>query len=104
MCSACSACGGSRAACTACDGAYVTYNHEVMLSILAIEASRANGVVIGEDLGTVPEYVSKVPGRTRRAGHRRGMVLPRGQLPERRRPVCPAGGLSQVRARFRDHA
>lgn len=46
--------------CTARDGAYVTYNHEVMLSILAIEASRANGVVIGEDLGTVPEYVSKV--------------------------------------------
>lgn len=45
---------------TARDGAYVTYNHEVMLSILAIEASRANGVVIGEDLGTVPEYVSKV--------------------------------------------
>ncbi|WP_291530867.1 4-alpha-glucanotransferase [Bifidobacterium sp. UBA4282] len=46
--------------CTARDGAYVIYNHEVMLSILAIEASRANGVVIGEDLGTVPEYVSKV--------------------------------------------
>lgn len=46
--------------CTARDGAYMTYNHEVMLSILAIEASRANGVVIGEDLGTVPEYVSKV--------------------------------------------
>ena len=46
--------------CTARDGADVTYNHEVMLSILAIEASRANGVVIGEDLGTVPEYVSKV--------------------------------------------
>ena len=46
--------------CTARDGAYVTYNHEVMLSILAIEASRANGVVIGEDLGAVPEYVSKV--------------------------------------------
>lgn len=46
--------------CTARDGAYVTYNHEVMLSILAIEASQANGVVIGEDLGTVPEYVSKV--------------------------------------------
>ena len=46
--------------CTARDGAYVTYNHEVMLSILAIEATRANGVVIGEDLGTVPEYVSKI--------------------------------------------
>lgn len=46
--------------CTARDGAYVTYNHEVMLSVLAIEATRANGVVIGEDLGTVPEYVSKI--------------------------------------------
>lgn len=45
---------------TARDGAYVTYNHEVMLSVLAIEATRANGVVIGEDLGTVPEYVSKI--------------------------------------------
>ncbi|RSX51320.1 4-alpha-glucanotransferase [Bifidobacterium goeldii] len=44
----------------AADGTYVTYDHEVMLSILAIEATRANGVVIGEDLGTVPKYVSRI--------------------------------------------
>ncbi|KAB7789635.1 4-alpha-glucanotransferase [Bifidobacterium leontopitheci] len=44
----------------AADGAYVTYDHEVMLAILAIEATRAHGVVIGEDLGTVPPYVSRV--------------------------------------------
>ncbi|MCH9276515.1 4-alpha-glucanotransferase [Bifidobacterium amazonense] len=41
-------------------GAYVTYDHEAMLAVLAIEATRANGVVVGEDLGTVPDYVRKV--------------------------------------------
>ncbi|WP_346428291.1 4-alpha-glucanotransferase [Bifidobacterium sp. SO1] len=41
-------------------GAYVTYNHEAMLAVLAIEATRANGMVIGEDLGTVPDYVRDV--------------------------------------------
>ncbi|MBW3081310.1 4-alpha-glucanotransferase [Bifidobacterium saguinibicoloris] len=41
-------------------GAYVTYDHEAMLAVLAIEATRANGVVVGEDLGTVPDYVHEV--------------------------------------------
>ncbi|KFI48040.1 4-alpha-glucanotransferase [Bifidobacterium biavatii] len=41
-------------------GAYVAYDHEAMLAVLAIEATRANGVVVGEDLGTVPDYVRKV--------------------------------------------
>ena len=31
-----------------------------MLAVLSIEASRAGGMVIGEDLGTVPAYVSQV--------------------------------------------
>ncbi|MFT8638431.1 4-alpha-glucanotransferase [Bifidobacterium sp.] len=39
------------------DGAYVNYDPAVMLGILAIEAQRANGVVVGEDLGIVPDYV-----------------------------------------------
>lgn len=42
------------------DGAYVYYDHEIMFGILAIEASRAGGVVVGEDLGVVPEYVREV--------------------------------------------
>lgn len=41
-------------------GAYVRYNYEAMLAVLTLEASRVNGMVIGEDLGTVPKYVSRV--------------------------------------------
>lgn len=41
-------------------GAYVTYDYEAMIAILTIEASRVNGLVVGEDLGTVPDYVRNV--------------------------------------------
>ncbi|MDO4913058.1 MAG: 4-alpha-glucanotransferase [Bifidobacteriaceae bacterium] len=44
------------------DGTYVYYNANAFIAILSIEASRANGIVIGEDLGTVPPYVSQVLG------------------------------------------
>ena len=43
---------------SATDGAYVHYDSNIMLGILAIEASRANGVVVGEDLGVMPDYVA----------------------------------------------
>ncbi|WP_371483086.1 4-alpha-glucanotransferase [Kitasatospora sp. NBC_00315] len=44
---------GARAA----EGAYVRYDHEAMLGVLALEAHRAGSMVIGEDLGTVEQGV-----------------------------------------------
>ncbi|HMR48963.1 MAG TPA: 4-alpha-glucanotransferase [Arachnia sp.] len=38
-------------------GTYVRYNHEALVGILALEASRAQALVIGEDLGTVEPWV-----------------------------------------------
>lgn len=35
------------------EGTYVRYDHEAMIGVLALEASRAGAVVVGEDLGTV---------------------------------------------------
>ncbi len=42
---------------TALQGAYVHYPFEVLMAVLAIESQRANCLVIGEDLGTVPDQV-----------------------------------------------
>ena len=39
------------------EGTYVTFDHQAMLGILALEAQRADCVVIGEDLGTVEPWV-----------------------------------------------
>ena len=41
------------------DGAYVSYDHEAMLAVLAIEAERAGVVVVGEDLGTFEPWVQQ---------------------------------------------
>lgn len=42
---------------SAADGAYVNYDHEAMVGILALEAQRSGTVVIGEDLGTFEPWV-----------------------------------------------
>lgn len=41
-------------------GTYVTYDFEAMLGILALEAERADAVVVGEDLGTFEPWVQEV--------------------------------------------
>ncbi|HET7531276.1 MAG TPA: 4-alpha-glucanotransferase [Mycobacteriales bacterium] len=42
---------------TARDGTYVSYDADALLGVIALEAERAGAVVVGEDLGTVPDGV-----------------------------------------------
>ena len=41
------------------EGAYVYYDHEALIGILALEAQRAGAVVIGEDLGVFEPWVQE---------------------------------------------
>ncbi|SDL87396.1 4-alpha-glucanotransferase [Corynebacterium mycetoides] len=42
------------------EGAYMNYDHEAMVGVLALEAERANAIVVGEDLGTFEPWVQDV--------------------------------------------
>jgi 4-alpha-glucanotransferase len=44
----------------AAEGTYVAYPHDEMLGVLLHEAHRAGAVVVGEDLGTVEDYMREV--------------------------------------------
>lgn len=54
------------------EGAYVVYPHDELYAILTLEAGRADTVIVGEDLGTVPAEVRTA---MRRHGVLRSYVL-----------------------------
>jgi 4-alpha-glucanotransferase len=72
-------------------GAYVSYRADELHALVSLEAHRAGTVVVGEDLGTVPESV-----RTRMAKDRmlRSWVLQFESTPEGPLPAPPARALA----------
>lgn len=54
------------------DGVYVRYDDEELYAILCVESNRHRCAIVGEDLGTVPEYV---PVSMQRHGFRRMYVV-----------------------------
>jgi len=54
------------------DGVYVRYNDDELYAIICLESNRHQCVIVGEDLGTVPEYV---PVAMQRHGFRRMYVV-----------------------------
>jgi 4-alpha-glucanotransferase len=65
-------------------GVYVTYPHEELYAVLALESHRARTVIVGEDLGTVPREVRRAMSER---GVRRSYVLQYELRPETRQPL-----------------
>jgi 4-alpha-glucanotransferase len=70
------------------DGVYVRYPEEEMYAIVALEAHKHGCAIVGEDLGTVPEYV---PRMMKRRGFRRMYVVQYELKPGENPVVEPPG-------------
>jgi 4-alpha-glucanotransferase len=81
-------------------GTYVNYDADAMLAALALEAHRANAVVIGEDLGTVEPEVTEMLAAQRMLGcavlwFARDEQAPGAPLlPAKRWPQCAVASIS----------
>jgi 4-alpha-glucanotransferase len=68
------------------DGVYVQYNADELYAILTLESVRNNCMIVGEDLGTVPEYVPKMMSKH---GIRRMYVVQYEIKPDGETPLNP---------------
>jgi len=68
-------------------GVYVRYRPEELYAILALESTRSSAVIVGEDLGTVPESVRRA---MQRHGVYRSFVLEMELKSDPRRAINPA--------------
>ena len=76
----------------ATEGVYVRYPADEMFAVLAVEASRRDALVVGEDLGTVPDEVRHALDRYGILG----MHVSQFRLPERPGAALPTPGPRQV--------
>ena len=60
----------------AAEGAYVRYPNDALLAIIRIEAARTNAWVVGEDMGTVPDYVRPTMAEIDMLGYRAACRVP----------------------------
>ena len=74
------------------DGAYVRYDHEALVGILALEAHRAGAVVIGEDLGVVEPWVRDYLSERGHPRHLGAVVRARHARRAARPRALPAAG------------
>lgn len=74
-------------------GAYVRYPHQELRALVAIEADRAGTVVVGEDLGTVPDEVRQ---DMQSDGMLRTWVYQTETSPDAPLPAPPPGALAAL--------
>lgn len=75
------------------DGAYVRFHAEELRAVVAVESHRAQAVVVGEDLGTVPGSVRRA---MRRDGMLRSSVWQFDATAEQPLPAPPPGSLASL--------